>query len=357
MALLWLTFLAAATGWFVYKWLQAQKYADLPGPAWYLSLPLVGHAYLLGSNPCSKMVELRKKYGNLFRLDVGSFPTVHINSRALINEAFRKEEFSGRIWNEMPALTAILPHDKITGESYRLSIKTFLMITLTYKCSLGKPISGVIGSEGQVWYDQRKFMLKHLSDLGMGKKDSMEDVIWHDAEQIVTKMAQMEGKSVLAKVWKNVRLIQAALQLEPSFQKLFMPASNNVIWSLATGESHDHNDPATKHLTACLVKHFQDFNPNDIQLLLMSNSLLYTKLRKFLGLRTVMSSIKDIEKMVERAIDKALPDVKGNYIERGLADIEKEDGTSSFVKRNGKHQLVQQLIDLFAAGMVIVIHR
>jgi len=45
-------------------------------------------------------------------------------------------------------------------------------------------------------------MVRNLSDLGMGKKDSMENVIWHDAEQIVHKVAAQDGKPMSAKVKK-----------------------------------------------------------------------------------------------------------------------------------------------------------
>jgi len=115
MILTFSAFLTVVILWFTHKWRQAQKYADLPGPAWYLSLPLVGHAYMLGSNPCTKMFELREKYGDIFRLDVGSFPSVFLTSRTLFNEAFKKEVFSGRIWIEMPVLNMIAPHDELTG--------------------------------------------------------------------------------------------------------------------------------------------------------------------------------------------------------------------------------------------------
>jgi len=107
--------LVILTLWFTHKWMQAKKYADLPGPAWYLSLPLIGHAYMLGSNPCTKMLELREKYGDIFRLDVGSFPSIFLISKSLLNQAFRKDEFNGRIWNEMPALGIDVPHDNVTG--------------------------------------------------------------------------------------------------------------------------------------------------------------------------------------------------------------------------------------------------
>jgi len=123
IALIWL-FLVAITLWFSKKWLQAQKYADLPGPAWYLSLPLIGHAYMLGPNPCKKMFELKKKYGNIFRFDVGSFPTVILTSKSLIGDAFKREEFSGRIWNEVPILKTQAATDRDTGNVQLLRVWT-----------------------------------------------------------------------------------------------------------------------------------------------------------------------------------------------------------------------------------------
>jgi hypothetical protein len=67
--------------WLSFKWLQARRYVDLPGPPWYLSLPFIGHAYLLGKNPCKKTIELSRKYGPIFRLDLGKMPTVFLTSR------------------------------------------------------------------------------------------------------------------------------------------------------------------------------------------------------------------------------------------------------------------------------------
>jgi len=131
---------------------------------------------------------------------------------------------------------------------------------------------------------------------------------------------------------------------------MFLPAANNVIWSLATGESHSQKDPQTLHLTALLTKHFEQFNASDIQLLLMFNSVIYTKMRKALGLPYVMEYLLDIKNMVVKAIAKASPDANGNYIERALEDIEKDESKSAFIKRIGKDQLIGQLIDLFVAG-------
>jgi len=82
----------------------------------------------------------------------------------------------------------------------------------------------------------------------------------------------------------------------------------------------------------------------------MFNSVLYTKLRKALGLHYVMKNLGDIKKMIAQAIDHASPDAKGNYIERGLAEMERDEAKSAFVKRMGREQLAEQLLDLFAGG-------
>jgi len=114
IVLIW-PFLAIIIYWFTKKWLQAQSYIDLPGPAWYLSLPIIGHSYMLGSNPCTKLLELRKKYGNIFRFDVGNKPTVILLSKKLVNEAFKREDFSGRTWLDFPTPKSQAKVDQQTG--------------------------------------------------------------------------------------------------------------------------------------------------------------------------------------------------------------------------------------------------
>ncbi len=93
------------------KWLQAQKYKDFNGPSPFLSFPFVGHGYLLGSDPASKLHEMKRNYGDVFRLDVGDLPSVVFTTYEQIKEAFSKEVFSGRQFNEIPTLNAVFPVD------------------------------------------------------------------------------------------------------------------------------------------------------------------------------------------------------------------------------------------------------
>ncbi len=90
------------------KYLRDLKYRDFDGPSPFLSLPLIGHGYLLGSDVASKLTEYQKKYGDIFRFDIGAYPTVILCTQELVAEAFRKEAFSGRFFNQLPSLNGVL---------------------------------------------------------------------------------------------------------------------------------------------------------------------------------------------------------------------------------------------------------
>lgn len=103
-------FLLALLAYFLLTRLASKrKYSDFPGPSPFLSLPIIGHGYLLGSDPLAKLIEFRRRYGDVFRLDIGNQPTIFLGTNNLMAEAFRKEAFSGRKFNEIDTLNAVLP--------------------------------------------------------------------------------------------------------------------------------------------------------------------------------------------------------------------------------------------------------
>lgn len=89
------------------KYRHNLKYSDLPGPSPFLSLPIIGHGYLLGDDAPEALMRCQEKYGDIFRFDLGSWPTVFLCRHSLIANAFKMEAFSGRTWNELPAFKAI----------------------------------------------------------------------------------------------------------------------------------------------------------------------------------------------------------------------------------------------------------
>jgi hypothetical protein len=88
---------------------------------------------------------------------------------------------------------------------------------------------GVSTTTGWVWREQRKFMLKHLSDLGMAKKNTLESLIGEECQELVNALlVRCSGtKGCASEGRRRCRLLVDG--------GLFAPAVNNVIWRMVTG--------------------------------------------------------------------------------------------------------------------------
>lgn len=67
-----------------------------PGP---LSLPIIGSLYIFrdkSKRPYEVLTDLAKKYGPIFGLQMGSIYTVVLTDPALIREALKRDEYTGR---------------------------------------------------------------------------------------------------------------------------------------------------------------------------------------------------------------------------------------------------------------------
>ena len=62
-----------------------------PGPKAWQSLPFIGHTYMLRDGPVEALLDMKKKYGNVFRLDLGSTPNIIIAGYDEINQAYKME--------------------------------------------------------------------------------------------------------------------------------------------------------------------------------------------------------------------------------------------------------------------------
>ncbi|KAL4234972.1 Cytochrome P450 1A1 [Mactra antiquata] len=79
---------------FKYFWIEKRGKSP-PGP-W--GLPILGHLPFLGEQPLKTLAKWRNKYGNIFRIRMGSWDTVIVNGYADIKEAAEKpdDDFSCR---------------------------------------------------------------------------------------------------------------------------------------------------------------------------------------------------------------------------------------------------------------------
>ena len=89
---------------------------------------------------------------------------------------------------------------------------------------LQKPgrISGVLNSQGEVWKEQRNFMVKTLNTLGL-RNSSLEDMVMEEVEKFCQFLDAKRGSPV-----QVVRLFNLPVL--------------SVLWKMTTGDNVDYYD-------------------------------------------------------------------------------------------------------------------
>ncbi len=82
------------------------KWDHLPGFSSITSLPFIGHGYKVGDRPLEKIIELRQKFGGVFRIDLGPFPTIIVTDFKEAEECLKSEDFTGRHFYKLPSHVA-----------------------------------------------------------------------------------------------------------------------------------------------------------------------------------------------------------------------------------------------------------
>ncbi|KAM5164329.1 cytochrome P450 2K4-like isoform 1-T1 [Mantella aurantiaca] len=162
-----------------------------PGPT---PLPIIGNMHIMDLNrPYKTFLELAKKYGSVFSVQIGTQKMVILCGYETVKDALinHAEEFSER------------PH-----------IPIFKDITKGY---------GVTFSHGDNWKMMRRFTLSTLRDFGMGKK-TIENKINEECEFLVDKFKSFGGKP-----FENTIIMNAAVA--------------NIIVSILLGHRFNYEDP------------------------------------------------------------------------------------------------------------------
>eukprot|EP00079_Xenopus_tropicalis_P036210 XP_017949981.1 PREDICTED: uncharacterized protein LOC100124950 isoform X2 [Xenopus tropicalis] len=175
-----------------------------PGPK---PLPLIGNLHIMNmKKPYLTFMELAKKYGPVFSVQLGTKKTVVLCGTdavkdALINYA---DEFSGRP-------------------------KT----PLSEQASKG---NGIIFANGENWKVMRRFTLSTLRDFGMGKK-TIEDRISEESDCLVETFKSHKGKpfdntlilnAAVANIIVHILLNHRFDYQDPTFLKLIKSVNDNV---------------------------------------------------------------------------------------------------------------------------------
>eukprot|EP00918_Siedleckia_nematoides_P078543 GHVU01171880.1.p1 GENE.GHVU01171880.1~~GHVU01171880.1.p1 ORF type:complete len:506 (-),score=45.24 GHVU01171880.1:261-1778(-) len=165
-----------------------------PGP---IPLPIVGNLLQVGTNSALvAMSKLRARYGDIFTIYMGSRPSVILTGYHVIKEAFVKQG------------------DKTCGKPRALGALV----------ESKNAILGINLTDGEKWTIHRKFAMKVLADLGMGKT-FLQDRIQEEAGYLVASLGKHEGQAMYP---------HHDLHL----------AVGNIMASLIFGHRFDYTDPA-----------------------------------------------------------------------------------------------------------------
>jgi len=74
------------------------RWDHFPGPKSWQAIPFLGHSYLLAKGPIEAMLEMKEKYGEIFRLDLGPKPTVIVADFELAKQLYKTEVIDAIIY-------------------------------------------------------------------------------------------------------------------------------------------------------------------------------------------------------------------------------------------------------------------
>lgn len=147
--------------------------------------PIIGCMhYLYPDKLDSNMRWFIEKYGPIFKLKLGSFDTVILTDYELIKKAWNREELS-----------------------YRPELYLFKFAS--------KGFQGIMCGNGKVYHEHRRFALRHLRDLGMGKS-SVEVHIQREALDMMENFKKTLGQPI--EITKSLNVV-----------------TTNIVWALIAG--------------------------------------------------------------------------------------------------------------------------
>ncbi|XP_069938404.1 cytochrome P450 2L1 isoform X3 [Cherax quadricarinatus] len=279
-----------------------RKPKGLPPGEW--GWPVIGAWVPPGVTMDAHAWKLKQKYGDIFTWRVGSRTIVFLNNISLIKEAFSNPELQDR-------------PDFYTFDSFT----SFKKI-------------GLANSNGATSLRNRRFALRQLKDLGMGKSSLME-AIQYEVQCLVEDFRKHTGSAQPIPWSLNVAVL-------------------NVIWKIVSDIRFDVNDPEVYNFNKLNTEAFELSQGGNLVfdmfpwLPYISPAFLTRKLGVEAMLRT-FSLIRDYVLGVVNNHEASLnPSAPRDYIDMYLVEMaaQKDNPESTM----SKDDLWVQVADLFTAG-------
>ncbi|CAG7726074.1 unnamed protein product [Allacma fusca] len=270
-----------------------------PGPK---GIPILGSLLSISFKPHIRFGEWVKLYGNIFSVKLANYNFIVISDHKIAKEA-----------NNNPAL---------------IGKPDFVLFNIFADGNYG-----IFASHGQVWQEQRRFMLRNLRDFGFGKS-TMHSLVMEEVNDYVSWLKSQEGQSI-------------------SLNRKFTLATINSLWMIMTGKRFPQNDPQMTDFLDSSNKVFTDLLKSPVVLFFPRLAQAFPKL---FGWNRVLELVDQNMEFIKKPIDEHRKEFSADvpprdFIDSYLREIEKtDDPKSSFYKKSGDHSLDVVLSDLFGAG-------
>nr|XP_045617858.1 cytochrome P450 2L1-like [Procambarus clarkii] len=274
----------------------------LPPGEW--GWPVLGALMPSGISMEEHATNLMQKYGDIFTWRLGSRTMVFLNNFQLIKEAFSNLSLQDR-------------PDFYTFDSF----SSFKKI-------------GLANSTGLTWHNNRRFSLRQLKDLGMGKSSLME-AIQNEAEVLVADFGKHTGTPQPIPWSLNCAVL-------------------NVIWKIVSDIRFDVDDPKVHYFNKLINRSFDLSQGGNIifDMYPWLIPIAPTYLKRRLGVEDMLRSFSEIRSYVLRVVDeheaKLDPNNPKDYIDKYLVEMAAQQGNPESTM--SKEDLWVQVADLFTAG-------
>ncbi|XP_066981647.1 cytochrome P450 2L1-like [Macrobrachium rosenbergii] len=268
-----------------------------PGPLGY---PIFGSGMALNMK---QVMNYQKKYGDVFTLEIFGMKVLYICDYKLMKDALGRTEFSDR-----PNLEGF--HFMTEGME-----------------------AGVIMSNGRRWVNARRFLLRNLRDLGMGKS-RLDEAIIHEARCLVEDFQRYAGK--------------------PSkFPESINIAVLNVVWQMVASRRYDLYDEEV----CDFIKIMKTLQEETMGFFIVETCPILKKIlpkfviNKVFGMEVLDKTVVAAKKLFGKTIEARKAEMDVNHAENVIDEylIQMNDKTD-IAEFFSEVDLMRVIFDLFAAG-------
>lgn len=289
----------------LFLWANFKPPSYPPGP---YQFPFFGNVIeILMKTPKVAMTNYGKTYGGVMSYRTFNQPGILITDPGLVKKALADQTFSGRI-----DLILFNTRDKlITGKD-------------------SSPL-GIMGTSGETWKNQRRFTMRTLKDLGLGRQ-TLEPIMQSELEELLEYFSSNQGIKLDIGLTFNSSIV-------------------NVIWAIVIGKRFSHGDARLVELVDKVNKMLQTFNP-------FHPAMRFRWVKKFFPnldiivktegyMKDFLSFIEEEMVMYEKETDRGVD--LGSYIgayQEGMAEAAREGKETPLTQAH----LKANILELFMAG-------